>query len=389
MKAPEVNFSVTYNGKNITAEISKYTQSITYTDKAQGEADDVEIELEDIDGRWRNGWYPEKGAKLSVTIGSLRCGTFEIDEIELKGPPDTVTIKGIAAGITGSLRTKKSDAHENKTLRQIAEKVASKNSLTVQGEIPEISIGRVTQHQETDLAFLKRIGRDYGVMFSVRDQVMTFTSIYGIEARSSSFSVDKTDLATYSIKDKADGMIKEAKVSSKNAKKNEAVSTNLEFEKYKQDNPQYTSEATTSGDTGTTYSRTENTQQAEAKAKAIMHLSASNQQTGTFEMQFNPLAVAGNNFGLTGFGKLSGKWNITSSSHRFEKGAGATSTLECKRLQLPTTTEKVSKPKAKPKSTSAKVVNQKNDFPRERFPGMIAEVPPTDAEIRIGNLTGN
>ena len=62
-------------------------------------------------------------AKLTVTIEDLKCGVFEIDEINLSGPPDVVTIRGMATGIVNSLRTKKSDAHESKTLKQIAEKV--------------------------------------------------------------------------------------------------------------------------------------------------------------------------------------------------------------------------------------------------------------------------
>ena len=108
-------FTVLYNNKNITTDIAKYMLSITYSDKTSGESDEIEIELDDTDGLWQNSWYPEKGAKLTLTIEELKCGVFEIDEIEIKGPPDTVSIRAMATGITNSLRTKKSDAHENKT----------------------------------------------------------------------------------------------------------------------------------------------------------------------------------------------------------------------------------------------------------------------------------
>lgn len=345
---PITEFSITYNNKNITADISKYLLSLSYSDKTEGESDEVSIELEDVDGLWQNNWYPEEGAKLTVTLGLLNCGVFEIDEIEIQGPPDVVTIRGIATGITNSLRTRKSDAHENKTLRQIAEKVASKNNLAIAGDIPDITIGRVTQNKETDVAFLKRISGKYGVVFSVRGSVITFTSVYGLEARSVSFTVDKTELSSYSIKDKADGMIKAAKVKSKNAKKNEKVEVNLEFEKYKQDNPAYTAEPTTNGNEGVAYPYAENTQQGEAIAKAVMHLSASNQQEGNISFEFNPLACAGNNFILTGLGKLSGKYNIKSSSHKIDR-SGGTSEVEIKRLQLPTKQQQITNKPAKQK----------------------------------------
>jgi phage protein D len=358
-------FTVLYNNKNITADISKHMLSLTYNDKTEGESDEIEIEVEDVDLRWQNGWYPEKGAKLTVTIEDLKCGVFEIDEINLSGPPDVVTIRGMATGIINTLRTKKSDAHEKKTLKQIAEKVASKNSMTIQGEIPDITFDRITQNQETDLAFLKRVSQDYGVLFAVRENVITFTSIYSLEKRNNSFSIDKTELSRYSIVDKADGMIKTASVKSKNAKKNEPVTANLEFEKYKSEQG-YTSDNPVNQDSGVTHTKAENKQQAEAKAKAIMHLSATNQQEGNLEFQGTTLAIAGNNFQVTGLGKLSGKYHIKSSSHKIDKSTGYTVSVEIKRLNSPTKSEQITKPKKKQQSNNVNVRNFK--FPDNKYP---------------------
>lgn len=346
-------FTVLYNNKNITIDIAKYMLSITYSDKTSGESDEIEIELDDTDGLWQNSWYPEKGAKLTLTIEDLKCGVFEIDEIELKGPPDTVSIRAMATGITNSLRTKKSDAHENKTLKQIAEKVAQKNSLTVVGDIPDITIGRTTQNQETDLSFLKRISEQYGIIFSVRENTITFTSIYGLEQRNSSLKIDKFDLSGYSIKDKASGMVKSASVKSKNAKKNESVSSNLEYSEWlKTEGYKYPN--VISQDTAVSHTKSENKQQAEAKSKAIMHASASNQQEGSFSLKGNTFAVAGNNFDLSGLGILSGKWNILTSSHKLDKSSGYTTDIECKRLQTPEKSQQktIKKKKSQPKNTT-------------------------------------
>lgn len=358
MKAPKAIFTVLYNNKNITEDIRKYLISITYNDKTEGESDEVEIEMEDVDGLWQNNWYPEKGAKLTVTMGNLKCGVFEIDEFELKGPPDTVSIRGMATGIKSSLRTKKSDAHENKTLKQIAEKVAQKNGLTIQGEIPEITIGRATQNKETDLAFLKRIASQYGIVFSVRDKVITFTSVYDLEKRASSFTVDKSDLSSYSLKDKADG-VKKAKSVHSSAKKNEKVEADKAYAEWQAEEG-YKYPDTESEDEEIDYSNSENKQQAEAKAKAVMHLSASNQFEGSIGMEGNDLAVAGNNFQLTGLGKLSGKYHIKSSSHKMDNEGGRTVDCEIKRLQTPTKSEQIShkKKKAQPANINVTKTNR-------------------------------
>ena len=358
MNIPIPKFTVLYNNKNITNDISKYMLSLTYNDKTEGESDEIEIELEDVDLRWQNSWYPEKGAKLTVTIEDLKCGVFEIDEIQLSGPPDVVSIRAMATGIVNSLRTKKSDAHESKTLKQIAEKVAAKNNLTIQGVIPDITFGRISQNKETDLSFLKRISKEYGVLFSVRENIITFTSIYDVEKRNVSFTIDKSEISSYSIKDKADGMIKEASVKSKSAKNNEAVAVNLDFEKYKSEQG-YSSDTPVGQDTGVTHTKAENKQQAEAKAKAIMHVSASNQMEGSIDMQGTTLAIAGNNFQLIGLGRLSGKYHIKSSSHKIDRSSGYRVGLEIKRLNLPAKHEQITKKKKAQQSKDVNVVNFK------------------------------
>lgn len=353
MNVSATNFTVLYDNKNITADISKYMLSITYKDKVHGESDEIDIELEDVDALWQNSWYPEKGAKLTVTIGALKCGVFEIDEIELGGPPSVVNIRGAATGIKSSLRTKKSDAHENKTLKQIAEKVASKNALTIEGEIPEISLQRVTQNKETDLAFLKRIAGMYGIIFSVRNQKITFTSVYDLEKRNSSFVLDITDLTNYKLKDKSDAP-KNTKSVHASAKGNKKVEADKQYAEWQAEEG-YKYPDTKSGDEEIDYSRSENKQQAEAKAKAVMHLSAGNQFEGSIDIEGNVLACAGNNFDLTGVGNMSGKYHIKESSHKIDKSGGYTTACEIKRLQTPVKSQKVTVKKHKPQAKNTVV----------------------------------
>ena len=346
-------FSVLYNNKNITADIAKYMLSISYSDKTDGESDEVQIELEDVDALWQNSWYPEKGAKLTVKIGSLNCGVFEIDEIEIKGPPSVVSIRGMATGIKSSLRSKKSDAHENKTLKQIAQKIATAQKLTIVGEIPEITLGRVTQNKETDLSFLKRIAGMYGIIFSVRDTKIVFTSVYDLEKRSHSFELDITDISSYSLKDKADAP-KKTKSIHASAKDNKKIEADKQFADWqKEEGYKYPDSA--SEDEETEYSYSENKQQSEHKAKAVMHLASSNQFEGNIDLEFNPLACAGNNFQLNGIGKLSGKYHIKASTHKIDKSGGATTSCEIKRLQTPTKKQQITHKKKKKQNNSVPV----------------------------------
>jgi phage protein D len=210
-------FKIIYDGKDITADVTDHVLSISYTDNDEKEADEIEITLEDVDALWRNSWYPQKGSTLKVAIGyddgiTVDCGTFDIDEITLSGPPDVIAIRGIAAGFKKSMRTKKSKAFENQTLRQIAESIARDNSLTLVGTIANIKFARVTQDREKDLSFLARIASEYGYLFSVRSNQLIFTSQVEIEGGQPVLSIDRAELRSYSIKDKTSETYKDAQV---------------------------------------------------------------------------------------------------------------------------------------------------------------------------------
>src|SRR5439155_26340295 len=123
-----------------------------------------EIVLEDRDRRWQGPWFPVRGDIVSLQIGyeleewGLNCGDFQVDELELKGPPDTFHLKCIAAGITPSLRTPRSAAYEGQTLSQVANTIAARHQLTVVGAPQNVNVAwaRITQRHETDLHFLRR-----------------------------------------------------------------------------------------------------------------------------------------------------------------------------------------------------------------------------------------
>lgn len=86
----------------------------------------------------------------------LDCGLFEIDEIGLEFPPDTVAIKAIGAAISKALRSKNSKAFEKQSLKQIAQYFATKHGLKLVGNVSDlqkIEVERKTQEKQTDLAF--------------------------------------------------------------------------------------------------------------------------------------------------------------------------------------------------------------------------------------------
>lgn len=352
IKSPTV--TVKYAGKDITADVSANLISLTYTDAEEGESDEVEMTLDDADGLWRDAWYPSKGDKIDVSIGYgtalVPCGTFTIDRIELAGAPDRITISALAAGIKSKVRTRKSTAHEKQTLKQVAEKIAGENGMTVEGEIANITFERITQNRETDLTFLRRLAEEYGYLFSVRDKKIIFTSIYKIEAGSDVKTIDRTQLDSYSIKDATVQTYKSARVSYRDSKTNKVVTSTVNAgDSLDSGGTIGGGNELTAEDTLEMHDKAETEQQARAKAQAALHRANTGGQEGTFDLYGEPLLVAGSNFQLTGMGKLSGRWHITKSRHSITRSSYVTS-VEAKRLKDVTKPEQRKSPKPAPKS---------------------------------------
>lgn len=318
MTVDKSTIEIIYNSKDITRNILPFIVRFTYNDKSQGEADELGILLEDSERVWQNEWYPLKGDEISASIlttqGVLNCGNFTIDEITGEGSQeggDTITIKAIAAGINKTLRTKKSYAHENKTLREIANTVAANHGLTVEGDIKDVRITRRTQYRETDLSFLKKLSFEFGHTFSVRGKKLVFTNIFNLEGRKASLVLHRTDLTSWNITDKTSKTFRSAKIAYHNPKEKKIITydQNENAEVYKG----------VKVDKLEIRGRAENEQQAELKSRVALYRANSLQQEGTFETPGNIYAVAGNNVELQGIGNFSGVYYLENSSHVIDK----------------------------------------------------------------------
>jgi uncharacterized protein len=319
---------IVYSGKDITRDITPYLLSVEYTDNTTENSDEASFTVEDTEGLWRTEWMPSKGDKIDVEIGydneMLKCGTFTVDEIEFSGPPDTVQIRALAASVGSPVRTKNSKAYEQQTLRQIANEIANKYGYEVidnnadKNALDDIKIQRITQNRETDLAFLKRVSDDYGIMFSLRDTKLIFTSIFDIEKGESILTLERGDLLSYSVKDTATSVYKEATVKHTAPKQNKVIESKVPTKFM------YGGEGkgpdTKSEDVLEIRVKADDPKQAEKKARAKLHKANSKEKEGSFTIIGNTKLIAGNNFTLVGMGGFSGKWNITKSSHKVDRG---------------------------------------------------------------------
>lgn len=166
----QADFELIADSRNITDLLRDRLLKIRITDKPGMESDELEIRLDDRDGLVE---FPPKGANLQVSLGWMGqplspMGRYTVDEIELSGPPATVTIRAKPADMRQDARSTRSLAYESTTLKDIVAQVAARNgwepACSVEAEVP-----RADQQRESDLHFMTRLARQHGATATVKE----------------------------------------------------------------------------------------------------------------------------------------------------------------------------------------------------------------------------
>lgn len=322
------------DGKNVTEDVTPYLSRLGYTDKVEAESDDITLTFEDTAGHWQNGWYPQQGDSLKVTIGTpdnpLDCGIFEIDVIEFEFPPDIVNIKAIGASISKTLRTRNSKAFEKQSLKQIAQYFASKHGLKLTGNVSElqkIEIDRKTQDKQTDLSFLAGLAKEYGIVFSVRGDQLIFMDNDELEAQATVLTIRKNEISKARFSDKTSQIYGSASVSTRNMRTNSV-------RRWIYTPPQGDIMGALVNDILKQKVTAENETQAQAKAKGGLKEKNKDKITGTITVEGNIKLVAGINIELVDVGQFSGKWHVVSSSHSIDNASGYTTDAAIRKIEV-------------------------------------------------------
>lgn len=318
---PQPTFTLWYEQKDITHDITPYVTSINYSDNIKNESDEIGVQLDDSDGRWCHQWYPGKGDKLTLKLGYLGetlmdCGTFSIDEIELASPPSTVSIRGVATSVNSALRTKSSRGFEDTSLTAIASRIAQKHGLILVGKIEPVTLDRVTQYAETDVGFLKRIASEYGYAVKVTMKQLIFSHLATLRSQAAITQLAPTDVAQYSLRDTINQVYKQAKVKHQNSKEKKLVVSEVDS------GGETTRGKATSEDTLKVEVRAANDGTAQIKASAALDDHNEQQKSGSLSLQGSTQLIAGNKIELINFGALSGCWLIEMARHRFDRLSG-------------------------------------------------------------------
>lgn len=319
-----------YNGRDVTADLSPYLMGITYVDRLTGEADSLDVELASpsaLETRWLDDWYPDKGVTLEARFGywgdlSGRTGEMEVDEIEIESPPLAVRIRALSAGVTRQARTRLGKAYENKRLSEIVDIVAKRMGAKRAGKIePDPVLDRVTQYQEGDWAFVRRLLTEYGYIVKLADNNKT------LAVAKASHLAEQEDVAVlvpalitrWRYRDKVSDVPQKVKVKHHDAQ----AAVVYEYDAA-------TGEAKPS-DERRIHRRARSPEDAAAQAEGEAERHAADKTALEVSLPGNPRLVAGAIVRLEGFQRLDGRYLIAEARHAISR-SGYTTDIQTRRL---------------------------------------------------------
>ncbi|MDY7547258.1 phage late control D family protein [Glaciimonas sp. CA11.2] len=172
------DFRVTLDGRDLTAIIHPRLISLTLTECRNESADQLDLALDDTDGQLA---IPSKGAKIHLHIGWKHSGlvdkgTFTVDEVEHSGAPDTITLRARTVNLIDTFRRVEEHSFHDTTLGAIIEMIAFRQQLTagIAEALRNVAIKHIDQTRESDAAFLRRLGKRYDAVATVKNDTLIF-----------------------------------------------------------------------------------------------------------------------------------------------------------------------------------------------------------------------
>lgn len=188
MLSRRVDYSLNYAGVNITEDIKRFTEAITFTEVASGESDSLSLTLNNEDKIWIKDWKPSKGDKISCDLNtinwhyegdfeSLSLGTFSVDSVLPSAPPNIVELGGVSAPVeTDFLTQGRSKSFEYASVKEIATSIANRYALDLIFDTAfDFRIPAIEQKDQSDSSFLLDICKKYGYSIKIyNEQIVIF-----------------------------------------------------------------------------------------------------------------------------------------------------------------------------------------------------------------------
>lgn len=167
------------DGTDLAERIAPRLLELTLTERRDGSADELTLQLSNADGRLA---VPATGRILALALGwaggtGLRTGLtdkgrFRVDEVEESGPPDVVTIRARSADLAGTYAKRRSRMWDGTTLGTLIADIAARHGAAarVHPDLAAEPIDALEQHNKSDMALVQDLGRRFDAVATWKDR---------------------------------------------------------------------------------------------------------------------------------------------------------------------------------------------------------------------------
>lgn len=311
LKARRTVVRLKIEDKDVTRDLAPYLTGFTYDDNASGEADSISITLEDSLGLFIGDWFPRKNARIEAAIETdnalLKCGTFEIDELDAS--QGVFNIKAVSAPVTSpGRREKETRAWENVELRTLAKDAADKAGLSLRyAAAANPAYRRVDQTAESALEFFERVAAKAGLSIKITGGVL---AVYDSGEGESALTLNRTDVTSWSFRAQSADVYKSCEVSYFDSRAKKTYHGEARAE----------GEGEPSGQILKVNERVENDAQARAVAEKRLKESNRREITGSLTLPGDTRIMNGVALTVKGFGTFDGEYHVGRASHTVGSG---------------------------------------------------------------------
>ncbi|WP_081775112.1 contractile injection system protein, VgrG/Pvc8 family [Methylobacillus glycogenes] len=175
---PHPIFSLTLDGKDLTQKFADRLISLTLTDNRGYEADQLDLILDDTDGRLD---IPLRGVQVKLALGWKESGlvpkgSFTVDEVEHTGTPDQLTIRARSADLRAGLTQQKERSWHDTDIGTVVREIAQENGLKamISDPLKLKAIAHFDQTNESDISFLNRVAAMFDAIVTVKNGNLLF-----------------------------------------------------------------------------------------------------------------------------------------------------------------------------------------------------------------------
>jgi len=343
----QVVVDMKYDNKDITKDVTPFLLSVRYVDRTKNsQCDVVDVTFQDVDGLWRGGWYPERGAKFAVKFKvygwfnaddyfERDAGGFEIDDLTSVGPPSTFSIGAVSIGITNSIRRQQNTkAWENINVKQIAQEVADKHGFELKwysNYNPKLE--RWEQRGQSDSLLLVDLCEYVGLTLKFTDKWIVIYNGKEFDAKKPEVTIycHNGGVKGYTFNANSADIYMACEVKYFHPEKKELIeyifySDDVKGPKIDTENGDIPEPEV--GKVLKLNQRVNDVGEAESLARAVLRSRNMRQVTATIDSIGRPDLYSGMTLRLSGFGRWDTViWSVEEIVHEYSKGGGYNSTI--------------------------------------------------------------